>query len=199
MNQTTEILIAKGARPHVLLPRFANRHGLIAGATGTGKTVTLQTIAEGLSARGIPVFLADVKGDIAGLSRPGVARPKIAERIEALGIADHRFEGFPTLFWDLFGEQGHPIRATISDVGPLLFARLVAEQLVDELFLTSSPALFGHFPNDQRKSLVDGLDLGGVQLELWSARRHDSHLFLRYGVTRPPTSRRSLVPLGGSL
>lgn len=125
MTLTPEVLIAKSARPHVLLPRFANRHGLIAGATGTGKTVTLQTIAEGLSARGIPVFLADVKGDLAGLSQPGAAKTKIVERIKALGIADHRFEGFPTLFWDLFGEQGHPVRATVSDVGPLLFARLL--------------------------------------------------------------------------
>ena len=125
MTQISEILVAKGARPHGLLPRFANRHGLIAGATGTGKTVTLQTIAEGLSARGIPVFLADVKGDIAGLSQPGEAKPKIVERIKTLGLSDHRFEGSPTLFWDLFGEQGHPIRATVSDVGPLLFARLL--------------------------------------------------------------------------
>ncbi|HJS31679.1 MAG TPA: helicase HerA-like domain-containing protein, partial [Alphaproteobacteria bacterium] len=125
MTQASEILVAKGARPHALLPRFANRHGLIAGATGTGKTVTLQTVAEGLSARGIPVFLADVKGDIAGLSQPGAPKPKIVERIKTLDIADHRFEGFPTLFWDLFGEQGHPIRATVSDVGPLLFSRLL--------------------------------------------------------------------------
>jgi riboflavin biosynthesis pyrimidine reductase len=90
--------------------------------------------------------------------------------------------------------EGYP--RLLTEGGPLLFARLVSEQLVDELFLTSSPCLFGRAPNDQRKSLIDGLDVGGTQLELLSARRHDSHLFLRYGLVRPPTSRRSLSPSG---
>src|SRR6185295_8427840 len=117
------ITVAKGTAPLALLPRYANRHGLIAGATGTGKTVTLQVIAEGLAARGVPVFMADVKGDLAGLSQAGEAKPKIRERLTALGIADHQFRAYPAIFWDLFGEQGHPIRATISDVGPLMLGR----------------------------------------------------------------------------
>src|SRR5262245_21137490 len=107
MADTPGIYVAKGEAPLNLLPRFCNRHGLIAGATGTGKTVTLQVIAEGLSARGVPVFMADVKGDLAGLSRPGEAKPKIQERLTALGIADHQYRAFPAIFFDLFGEQGH--------------------------------------------------------------------------------------------
>src|SRR5882724_3039676 len=125
MSDLPGITVAKGAAPLDLLPHYANRHGLIAGATGTGKTVTLQVIAEGLSARGVPVFLADVKGDLAGLSQAGEAKPKIQERLAALGITDHAFRGYPTIFWDLFGALGHPVRATVSDVGPLLFSRLL--------------------------------------------------------------------------
>ena len=125
MTDVTGILVAKGSGSLELLPRYANRHGLIAGATGTGKTVTLQVIAEGLSAHGVPVFMADVKGDLAGLSQAGEAKPKIQERLATLGIADHKFRGYPTIFWDLFGIQGHPVRATTSDVGPLLFSRLL--------------------------------------------------------------------------
>jgi uncharacterized protein len=108
-----------------LLPRMANRHGLIAGATGTGKTVTLQVISEQLSRAGVPVFVADVKGDLSGLCQPGKDHPKIDERVEFLGLDDYRQEGTPVVFWDVFAEQGHPIRATISDMGPLLLARLL--------------------------------------------------------------------------
>jgi DNA helicase HerA-like ATPase len=108
-----------------LLPGLANRHGLITGATGTGKTVTLQVIAERMSAIGVPVFMADVKGDLSGLSQPGTASPKLAQRITQLGLPMPSFTGFPTVFWDVFGEQGHPIRATVSDLGPLLLSRIL--------------------------------------------------------------------------
>ena len=118
------IFVGMGERPLHLLPKMANRHGLIAGATGTGKTVTLQTLAEGFSRRGVPVFVADVKGDLAGLSQPGDAKPKIAERRTQLAIAEP-FAAAPVVLWDVFGEQGHPIRATISDMGPLLLSRLL--------------------------------------------------------------------------
>ncbi len=122
----SRILIGKGARNKVYLhPRYANRHGLIAGATGTGKTVTLQILAEGFSRLGVPVFMADVKGDLTGISQPGSPHPKITERIEKIGIDDFRFEGFPSVLWDLLGEQGHPLRATISDMGPQLLSRLL--------------------------------------------------------------------------
>lgn len=104
---------------------MANRHGLIAGATGTGKTITLQGLAENFSALGVPVFMADIKGDLSGLAKAGSATPKVAERIKALGLTDHAFVGYPVTFWDIFGKSGHPIRATISEMGPLLLARVL--------------------------------------------------------------------------
>jgi DNA helicase HerA-like ATPase len=117
--------IAKGNQDHLLLPRMANRHGLIAGATGTGKTVTLRVIAEHLSRIGVPVFMADVKGDLSGIAHAGQENPKIAERVSKLGIEDFQYLGYPTVFWDLYGQQGHPVRTTISDMGPLLISRLL--------------------------------------------------------------------------
>jgi hypothetical protein len=119
------ILVAKSKHDLCLLPRLANRHGLVAGATGTGKTVTLQKLAEGFSRIGVPTFMADVKGDLAGASQPGTATPKIAERIKLLGLTDFEYSACPTRFWDVFGEQGHPVRATISEMGPLLLSRLL--------------------------------------------------------------------------
>jgi DNA helicase HerA-like ATPase len=119
------LLIAKGENDLFLLPKMANRHGLVAGATGTGKTVSLQVMAENFSRAGVPVFMADVKGDLAGISRPGTATPKIQERIALLGLGGHVFEGCPVMFWDIFGEQGHPVRTTVSDMGPLLLSRLL--------------------------------------------------------------------------
>ena len=119
------LLIAKAASELHLLPQFANRHGLIAGATGTGKTVTLQRVAEGLSRIGVPVFMADVKGDLAGQSQAGELKGKIKERIESLKLKDVKFEACPVVFWDAFGQQGHPVRTTISEMGPLLLARML--------------------------------------------------------------------------
>ncbi len=119
------IHIAQSKEPIYLLPRMSNRHGLIAGATGTGKTVTLQTLAENFSARGVPVFMADVKGDLAGLSQPGGNNPKVVERAKELKISDFKGEACPVVFWDVFGENGHPVRATISEMGPLLLGRLL--------------------------------------------------------------------------
>jgi len=120
------MLVAKRESTELqLLPALANRHGLIAGATGTGKTVTLRVIAEGFSRIGVPVFMADVKGDLSGLARAGAANPKISERLAKLAIEGFQFAAYPVAFWDLFGEQGHPVRTTISDMGPLLMARLL--------------------------------------------------------------------------
>ncbi|MDO8891902.1 MAG: DUF853 family protein [Sulfurimicrobium sp.] len=122
----TPSLIAKNDTHEMfLLPQLANRHGLIAGATGTGKTVTLQLMAENFSRIGVPVFMADVKGDLSGISQPGTEKPKIAERIAKLGLSDFTFSGCPVTFWDVFGEQGHPVRATISEMGPVLLARML--------------------------------------------------------------------------
>ena len=109
-----------------LLPALANRHGLVSGATGTGKTITLQTLAENFSRRGVPVFLADVKGDLTGISQPGSIGGKLAAVLQERGIATPEPFACPTTLWDVFGEQGHPVRATVSDMGPLLLARMLA-------------------------------------------------------------------------
>lgn len=119
------LLIAKAKSELCLLPRLANRHGLIAGATGTGKTVTLQRMAEAFSRIGVPTFMADVKGDLSGISQAGGQNPKIQERIKLLDLKDFAHSGCPVTFWDVFGEQGHPIRATISEMGPALLARML--------------------------------------------------------------------------
>src|SRR5512147_1849167 len=104
------LLIAKGKGDIFLLPKMANRHGLIAGATGTGKTVTLRVLAEQFSKIGVPIFMADVKGDLSGLPFSGGENPKIIERVKNLKLTDFTFEGYPVTFWDVFGEQGHPVR-----------------------------------------------------------------------------------------
>ena len=117
------------ASPQQLLLKYGNRHGMIAGATGTGKTVTLQILAEGFSKAGVPVFMADVKGDLSGLSKPGSSdhklHEKFVERAQTIGLSDYHYEDFPVVFWDLFGKQGHPIRTTITEMGPLLLSRLM--------------------------------------------------------------------------
>ncbi len=120
-----KIWIAQGEQPVYLLPKMANRHGLIAGATGTGKTTTLKAMAESFSAMGVPVFLADIKGDLAGLAVAGSDNPKTLERLKLLGIEKHNYHSFPVRFWDLFGEGGHPVRTTVSEMGPLLISRLL--------------------------------------------------------------------------
>ncbi len=108
-----------------LLPKYGNRHGLVAGATGTGKTVTLMTLAEGFSRLGVPVFLADVKGDVAGLAMAGAASDKLSERVAEIGVDGYTNEGNPTIFWDLWGQKGHPVRTTVSEMGPLLLSRIL--------------------------------------------------------------------------
>ena len=118
-------MIAKGADELYLLPGLSNRHGLVAGATGTGKTVTLQVMTEALSSIGVPVFAADVKGDLSGISQPGKSSPKFDERVKSLGLGEVQFTACPVVFWDVFGKEGHPVRSTISEMGPLLFSRIL--------------------------------------------------------------------------
>ena len=123
---STPLLIARTLEKELyLLPAMANRHGLITGATGTGKTVTLQKLAESLSEIGVPVFMADVKGDLTGVAQEGTASEKLLERLKNIGITDWTPHGNPVVVWDIFGEKGHPVRATVSDLGPLLLARLL--------------------------------------------------------------------------
>lgn len=125
MAQSILLPIAESTETISILAGMANRHGLIAGATGTGKTVTLRVLAEQFSRMGVPVFLADIKGDLSGLPLPGGENPKVIERVEQLKLKDFTFDGYPVVFWDVFGEQGHPVRTTISEMGPLLLGRLL--------------------------------------------------------------------------
>ncbi|NLA54473.1 MAG: DUF853 family protein, partial [Clostridiales bacterium] len=112
--------------PVYMLPAMANRHGMISGATGTGKTVSLQVLAEGFSQLGVPVFMADVKGDLAGLAKPGERTQRITDRLEKVGLTSgYTNRAFPVTFWDVFGQSGHPVRATVSEMGPLLLARML--------------------------------------------------------------------------
>ncbi len=120
------LVVAKNANTELaLLPALANRHGCITGATGTGKTISLQVLAEHFSRIGVPVFLADVKGDLGGMAHAGQLSPKLRERLSTLGLPEPAFGACPVTCWDVFGKQGHPVRATISDMGPLLLARLL--------------------------------------------------------------------------
>ncbi len=125
MTEPASVFLGRGAEAQSLNLRYANRHGLIAGATGTGKTITLQVLAEGLADQGVPVFLADVKGDLSGISQAAEPNDKILGRIEKIGLEGYVPRAVPTIFWDLYGEKGHPIRATVSEMGPLLLSRLL--------------------------------------------------------------------------
>jgi len=138
-----------------LLPGLANRHGLIAGATGTGKTVTLQVLAERFSSIGVPVFMADVKGDLSGMAAAGTASEKMKKRLEMLGVAEPAWSAFPVTFWDVYGEQGHPVRATVSDMGPLLLARMLDLNDTQEGVLT----LVFKVADDNGLALLDLKDL----------------------------------------
>ncbi|MGE5089485.1 MAG: helicase HerA-like domain-containing protein [Candidatus Levyibacteriota bacterium] len=157
-----------------LLPALANRHGLIAGATGTGKTVSLQVIAERMSTIGVPVFMADVKGDLAGISQPGASSPKLAQRLAAIGATQPKFAGMPTVFWDVYGEQGHPVRATVSDLGPLLLSRILNLNETQQGVLTLAFKLA-----DDRGLLL--LDLKDLRALLEFAADHAQELQTSYG------------------
>ncbi|HXH00512.1 MAG TPA: helicase HerA-like domain-containing protein [Sphingomicrobium sp.] len=184
-----------GAAPQSLELKRANRHGLIAGATGTGKTVTLQGIVEGLSAAGVPTFVADVKGDLAGLAMPGSATAKthepFAARAAEIGYSGWSYEASPVQFWDLFGESGHPVRTTVSEMGPLLLARLMNLNEVQEGVLTIA------FTVADRDGLLL-LDLDDLQAMLVSTGERADELTLEYGnVSKPSVGaiQRSLLQL----
>lgn len=164
MKDVASVLIGGNDKGHFLLDAsMANRHGLIAGATGTGKTITLQNLAEGFSRLGVPVFLADVKGDLSGLAAAGKSHPKIDARIKQLEVNDYQFRAVPTVFWDLFGVKGHNIRTTISDMGPLLLSSLLG------LNDTQSGILYACFKiaDDHGWLLLDFKDLRAMLL--WMA------------------------------
>ncbi|MBV2360856.1 DUF853 domain-containing protein [Thalassococcus sp. CAU 1522] len=158
--------------------KYANRHGLIAGATGTGKTVTLQILAEGFSAAGVPVFMSDVKGDLSGLARPGSAEFKLhgpfMERAAKIGFDDFGYDAFPVTFWDLFGEQGHPIRTTVAEMGPLLLSRLLELSEAQEGILN----IAFRVADEEGMPLLDLDDLRAMLV--WLGENRDA-LSLRYG------------------
>ncbi len=174
MQEDPGIFVGKGERPVYLLPRLANRHGLIAGATGTGKTVSLQVLAEDFSRRGVPVFMADVKGDLSGISQAGKEHPKLRERAEVIGLDDYSLEAFPVVFWDLFGKKGHRLRATVSEMGPLLLARMLG------LNDTQEGVLYAVFKiaDDEGMLLLDMKDLRAL---LTFAGENAKALRLEYG------------------
>ena len=124
MSQSVELIIGQSDKKIILHTKMANRHGLIAGATGTGKTISLKVLAEQFSEQGVPVFLADVKGDLASLAERGVENPKLLERVQQLNLNPFEFKEYPVRLWDVFGELGHPLRTTVSEMGPLLLARI---------------------------------------------------------------------------
>ncbi|MEW6335310.1 MAG: helicase HerA-like domain-containing protein, partial [Thermodesulfobacteriota bacterium] len=188
-----DILIGKGERPVRLLGRYGNRHGLIAGATGTGKTVSLMVLAEGFSRMGVPVFMADVKGDVAGLAMAGAANERILQRAAEIGMEGYANEANPVLFWDLSGKAGHPVRTTISEMGPGLLARIleindtqagmleIAFKLADDqglllLDLDDLRTLLG-FVSDNRKEistqygLVSSQSVAAIQRSLLTLER----------------------------
>jgi len=121
----SQILIGRGEQQVHLLAKYGNRHGLVAGATGTGKTVSLLVLAEGFSRLGVPVFMADVKGDVAGLAMAGVTNEKIEQRVAQIGIEGYTNEATPVVFWDILGKTGHPVRMTVSEIGPSLLSRIL--------------------------------------------------------------------------
>ncbi|MEP4484581.1 MAG: helicase HerA-like domain-containing protein [Halioglobus sp.] len=150
------ILIGGSSAGQVFLnTRYANRHGLIAGATGTGKTVTLQCLAEGFSDIGVPVFMADIKGDISGMSQPGKPHPKVDERVQKIGISNYSQRAYPVSFWDLFGKKGTPVRSTISEMGPQMISRMLDLNETQESVIT----LVFQFADDEGMLLVDLADL----------------------------------------
>ena len=188
-----KILMGRGDIPVYLLPQMMNRHGLIAGATGTGKTVTLKVMAEGLSDMGVPVFLADIKGDVSGTALPGTDSPKMQERIEHVGIdpAAFQYRGYPCRFWDVFGKSGTPVRATVSEIGPLLFARILGLTEVQEGVLN----LVFKIADDNGWQLIDWKDLHAM---LTYAGEHAREFDSDYGHISPQSIgaiQRSLLTL----
>jgi hypothetical protein len=183
-----KIFVGKSDKPEMLALAFGNRHGLVTGATGTGKTVTLQTMAEGFSRAGVPVFAADIKGDLSGIAAPGEAREAFVKRAKDIGF-EYETDEFPAMFWDLFGEQGHPIRATVFEVGPLLLSRIldlndVQEGVINIVFRYADDE-FGK-TDAENKGLIDLKDLREV-LSYISASDEAKAIGARYGNIAPAT------------
>lgn len=168
------IFIGKSVKPEYLLLKLANRHGLISGATGTGKTVSLQILSEGFSAHGVPVFCADVKGDLSGMGAAGVEKDFLEERARKIDFEDYTYEAFPVIFWDLFGKKGHPIRATVQEMGSLLLSRLLGLNETQEGVLNIAFRL----AEDEKLPLLDLKDLRALMVHV---SERASELSAEYG------------------
>jgi DNA helicase HerA-like ATPase len=199
MSSESKILVGKGEQPVHLLARYGNRHGLVAGATGTGKTISLMVLAEGFSRLGVPVFMADVKGDVAGLAVAGTSNEKIRQRVEQIGIDSYAPEASPVVFWDLYGKGGHPVRATISETGPTLLGRMlelndvqagvleIVVKLADDrglllLDLDDLRALLGFVAENRKEisaqyGLVSTQSVAAIQRALLSLEREGGKVF----------------------
>ncbi len=156
------VYLGTSTRPEYLPLKYANRHGLITGATGTGKTISLQIMAEGFSRAGVPVFCADVKGDLSGIAMSGKSKDFLEKRASDIGFNDYVYESFPTIFWDLFGRQGHPIRTTVSEMGPLLFSRMLDLNATQEGVLN----IVFKIADDEGLLLLDLKDLRALLVEV---------------------------------
>ena len=192
-----KIFVGKGASDEFMALALANRHGLVTGATGTGKTVSLQVLAEGFSRAGVPVFAADIKGDLSGIAERGEAKPDFVKRAKGLGF-DYEPEEFPVVFWDLFGEQGHPIRATIFEMGPLLISRILELNDVQEGIINIA---FRYADDDPELKAADGaglIDLKDLRELLSYLSKNAKEVSARYGnvaVTAVGTVQRQLLVL----
>ncbi len=174
MSDATSVYIGQSSKPEVLNLRLANRHGLIAGATGTGKTVTLQILAEGFSDHGVPVFCADVKGDLSGMAAAGEPKDFLEERAQQIGFSDYKYDAYPVVFWDLFGEQGHPVRATVSEMGALLISRLLDLNETQEGIMN----IAFRIANDEDMPLLDMKDLRALLVNIGERAKE---LTMEYG------------------
>jgi uncharacterized protein len=179
-DRTGEIFVGRGDHDQFLALALANRHGLATGATGTGKTVTLQVLAEGFSRAGVPVFAADIKGDLSGIAARGEAKPELIKRAKDMGF-NYEPEEFPVVFWDLFGEQGHPIRATIFEMGPLLVSRMLNLNDVQEGIINIA---FRFADDDPEIKATDGqglVDLKDLRELLSYLAKNAKEISSRYG------------------
>ena len=169
-----KIFLGTSTQPEYLALKYGNRHGLVTGATGTGKTVTLQVLAEGFSAAGVPVFAADIKGDLSGVGKMGAAQDWQTQRATDIGFTDFKDDIFPVIFWDLFGRQGHPIRATISEMGALLLSRMLELNDTQEGVLNIAFKL----ADDEGLLLLDLKDLRALLVDIQERAKEIS---TRYG------------------
>lgn len=198
MIYDNKIWMAWNGTSQYMIPKMANRHGLIAGASGTGKTITLKVMAESFSTLGVPVFLADVKGDLAGMCRPGADSESMQKRIARFGIQNFTYEAFPTRFWDIFGKNGHPVRTMVSEMGPTLLARILNLTEVQAGVLQ----IVFRIADDKGLLLIDLKDLKGMLQYVGDNRKDFMTDYGNISAQSIGAIQRALIPLedaGGNL